>query len=107
MKRKESLDGERRRSSFAVQRFPRISVMKYTIKVKTNAKGNSVVKGSEGELRVLVKAPPQEGRANEAVIEVLAAHFKIPKSRVAIVGGFKSKMKIVTIGERGTGNGRL
>ena len=72
--------------------------MKYTIKVKTNAKVNAVEESDTGELRVLVKAPPQEGRANEAVIEVLAAHFKIPKSRVAIVGGFKSKNKIIQIG---------
>ena len=71
--------------------------MKHTIKVKTNAKENAVVEGPEGELQVLVKSPPQEGRANEAVIETLAAHFKVPKSRVAIVGGFKSKVKIVEI----------
>lgn len=73
--------------------------MKYTIRVKTNAKENTVSEGTGGELRVLVKAPPQEGRANEAVIEALAAHFEVPKSRVAIVGGFKSKKKIVRIGE--------
>jgi uncharacterized protein (TIGR00251 family) len=73
--------------------------MKYTIKVKTGAKENNVLEGAGGELRVLVKAPPQEGRANEAVIEALAAHFKVPKSCIAIVGGFKSKTKIVRIGE--------
>ena len=69
--------------------------MKLTIKVKTNAKENAVEEGPGGELRVRVKAPPQEGRANEAVIEAVAAHFKIPKSRFAIVGGFKSKTKII------------
>lgn len=73
--------------------------VKYTIKVKTNAKENAVEEGPAGELRVLVKAPPQEGRANEAVVGVLAAYFKVPKSRVAIVGGFKSKRKVVRIGE--------
>lgn len=71
--------------------------MKYTLKVKTNAKMNIVEEGPGGELRVLVKAPPREGRANEAVIETLAAHFKVPKSRIAIVGGFKSKRKIIEI----------
>ena len=74
--------------------------MKFTIKVKTNAKENVVVEGPGGELHVRVKAPPQEGRANEAVIETLAAHFKVPKSRVAIIGGFKSKTKIVCVGSR-------
>jgi len=73
--------------------------MKYTIKVKTNAKENTVQEGPSGELRVLVKAPPQEGRANESVIETLAAFFKVPKSRIAIVGGFKSRTKTVRIGE--------
>lgn len=72
--------------------------MKHTIKVKTNAKENAVLEGPGGELRVLVKAPPQEGRANEAVIETLAAYFKVPKTRIAIVGGFKSKQKIIKIG---------
>ena len=72
--------------------------MKYTIKVKTSAKENAVQEGSGGELRVWVKAPPQEGRANEAVIETVATHFKISKSRVAIVGGFKSKIKTIRIG---------
>ena len=73
--------------------------MKYTIKVKTNAKENTVVEGPGGELLVRVKVPPQEGRANVAVIEALAVHFKVPKSRIAIVGGFKSKTKIVRMGE--------
>ena len=72
--------------------------MKYTIAVKTNAKKNTVEQAADGSLRVFVKAPPQEGRANEAVVETLAEHFKVPKSRVAIVGGFKSKIKIIRIG---------
>ena len=73
--------------------------MKYSLAVKTNAKKNAVEQAADGSLRVFVKAPPHEGRANEAVIETLAAHFKVPKSRVAIVGGFKSKTKIVHVGE--------
>jgi uncharacterized protein YggU (UPF0235/DUF167 family) len=38
--------------------------MKLTIKVKTNAKKNSVEQAADGSLRVFVKAPPQEGRPN-------------------------------------------
>jgi len=72
--------------------------MKITIKVKTNSKKDAVEGGAGGELRVLVKAPPQEGRANEAVIEVLAGHFRVPKSHVVIISGFKSKHKTIKIG---------
>ena len=75
------------------------SSVKYTIKVKTNAKENAVEEGPGGELRVRVKVRPQEGRANEAIIEALAEHFDIPKSRIAIVGGFKSKTKVVRVGD--------
>jgi len=71
--------------------------MKYTLTVKTNAKKNAVEQAADGSLRVLVKAPPQEGRANEAVIETLAGHFRVPKSSVAIIAGFKSKRKIIRI----------
>ena len=74
--------------------------MKVTIRVKTNAKENAVQEGPGGELRILVKAPPQEGRANEAVIEALANYFRVPRRAVAIIGGFKSKTKIVRIGTR-------
>ena len=86
-----------RRLWYAAERFPHFNAMKYTIKVKTNAKENIVEEASGGELRVRVKAPPQEGRANEAVIETLAKHFDVPKSRVSIVGGRTSKRKIVSI----------
>lgn len=75
--------------------------MKLTIKVKTNAKVNAVEQDAAGGLRVLVKAPPQEGRANEAVIEALAQHFQVPKRDIAIIGGFKSKTKIVRVGPCG------
>lgn len=74
--------------------------MKHTIVVKTHAKKNAVEQAADGSFRVLVKAPPQEGRANEAVIETLAEYFQVPKSSVAIISGFKSKRKIVMIGTR-------
>jgi uncharacterized protein YggU (UPF0235/DUF167 family) len=38
--------------------------MKYILKVKTNAKKIAVEEGPDGSLRVLVKAPPLEGRPN-------------------------------------------
>lgn len=72
--------------------------MKFTITVKTNAKEDAVREGPAGGLQVRVKAPPQEGRANEAVIRALAKHFSVPKSHIAIVGGFKSKTKIIRVG---------
>jgi uncharacterized protein len=52
--------------------------------------GRSVLKAS-------VTAPPAEGRANAALIELLAKEWRLPKRDVAIIGGQKSRDKIVRI----------
>lgn len=71
--------------------------MKIQITVKPNAKKNAVEKMSDGTYRVFVNSPPVEGKANAAVIEVLAEFFHVPKSRVEIIAGAKGKRKIVSI----------
>ena len=47
--------------------------------------------------RVAVTAAPREGQANEAVIEALAKHFRVPRSRVRIVRGQTSRRKLVEV----------
>jgi uncharacterized protein (TIGR00251 family) len=48
-------------------------------------------------LKVSVTAPPVEGRANTALIELLAREWRLPKRNIAIVGGQKSRDKIVRV----------
>lgn len=71
--------------------------MKIQIRVKTSSRIEAVEKQADGSYRVAVNAPPVEGRANEAVIEVLARHFGVPKSSLRIVSGHKGKNKVVEI----------
>ena len=71
--------------------------MKISITVKPNARRESVEKNPDGSYRVSVKAPPVEGKANEAVIEALADYFSVPKSTIFIVKGTKGKKKLVEI----------
>jgi len=66
--------------------------MRISITVKANAKENKI-----NLPKVFVKEPAKEGRANEAVIKLLAEYFDIPKSRIKIASGLKSKKKIVEI----------
>ena len=42
-------------------------------------------------------APALEGRANEALIDVLSEHFGVKRSTIEIVKGLKSRYKIVNI----------
>lgn len=46
--------------------------MKITVVVKPNARHESVEIQGDGTYLIRVNAPPQEGRANERVIELLA-----------------------------------
>lgn len=46
-----------------------------------------------GELLVYVREPAVEGKANVAVIELLAKYFNIPKSSIQLISGHKSKLK--------------
>jgi uncharacterized protein (TIGR00251 family) len=71
--------------------------MKLTILVKPNARHEKVEVQPDGSLKVHVNAPPQEGRANERVVEILAKHFKIPKSRIVVVHGATGRQKVIKI----------
>jgi uncharacterized protein YggU (UPF0235/DUF167 family) len=46
---------------------------------------------------VKVKAPPEKGRANEAVIALLAEHLGIDAASIAVVSGHGSPAKIVAV----------
>lgn len=71
--------------------------MKISIVVKPNARKEGVEKLADGTLRVAVNAPPVEGRANEAVIRVVAEHFGVAKSTVRVVAGMRGKKKVIEI----------
>lgn len=71
--------------------------MKYTIHTKPNARRTAVTERADGSLSVAVTAPATEGKANAAVIKALAAHLNVPPSRIRIVRGLKSKLKICLV----------
>lgn len=72
--------------------------MKIQIIAKTNAKKEKVEILEDQTFRVSVKAPPQDGKANEAIIKILAKHFSKPKSAIKITRGHKCKQKWIEIG---------
>ncbi|MDR1494730.1 MAG: DUF167 domain-containing protein [Rickettsiales bacterium] len=54
--------------------------------------------GEYGErIKIAVSAPAVDGKANEALIELLAAKYAVPKSQIHVIGGFKNRNKIVEI----------
>ncbi|SUZ55798.1 uncharacterized protein METZ01_LOCUS8652, partial [marine metagenome] len=52
-------------------------VKKFLVKVKPNARENSLRQFQDGTWIAEVKAPPKDGKANRAVIELIAKQFKV------------------------------
>jgi uncharacterized protein (TIGR00251 family) len=72
--------------------------MRIQVRVKPNSRTEEV--SQEGDSFIVkVKEPPKEGKANQAVIKLLAEHFGVAKSRVRILSGLKSKNKVVEVVE--------
>lgn len=56
-------------------------------------KGPLVEPLPDGTLRLWVRAPAVEGKANKAATALLAAYFGIPKSAVRLTAGATSRYK--------------
>ncbi|HEY9685979.1 MAG TPA: DUF167 domain-containing protein [Coleofasciculaceae cyanobacterium] len=69
--------------------------------VRVTPKGgrDCVLPFQEGDtaIRLKVSAPPEDGKANAAVIKLLADALDIPKSRFSIVRGDKARDKQVAV----------
>jgi uncharacterized protein (TIGR00251 family) len=70
--------------------------MKIQVKVKPNSRTEELSR--EGDSFIAkVKEPPREGKANQAVIKLLAEHFDVPQSQVRILSGFKNRNKVIEV----------
>jgi uncharacterized protein len=64
------------------------------VRVKPGSrKGPLVEVGPDGELTIYVREPAVDGKANDAVVRLLAAHLQLPRSRVELVSGAASRLK--------------
>jgi len=70
-----------------------------TVRVKVNAssKSESVRLLEAGYYQVRTRVPAERGRANQRVLELLAAEFGCPVRALSIVSGATKPLKIVAI----------
>ncbi|MBO6882317.1 MAG: DUF167 domain-containing protein [Marivita sp.] len=64
-----------------------------TVRVTPNARANKVVM-DDGVIKIGVTAPPEDGKANAAVTVLLSKALGVPKSKLTLVQGHKSRHKI-------------
>ena len=68
-----------------------------SLKVVPGSSRDEIVGWLGDSLKVKVKAPPEKGRANEAVIALLAERLGIDNSSITVVSGHGSPTKIVDV----------
>lgn len=83
--------------------------MKILVKAKPKAKIEKVERLDQPSLgflkrqealpvyKVSIKEAPEQGKANEAIIKLLAKYFSVPRSLVKLLSGEKIKQKIFEI----------
>jgi uncharacterized protein (TIGR00251 family) len=69
----------------------------FAVKVQPRARRNAVTGMVGHALKVAVTAPPEAGRANHAVIGLLAELLNLPRSSVTIASGAGSRDKRVRV----------
>ena len=71
--------------------------MRLIVRVTPRARQRRLEQAADGTWRAMVPEPPEDGRANAALIELLAERFDVPKRALHIVRGHTSRQKIVEI----------
>lgn len=72
--------------------------MRITVRVKPGSKKGPLIEASDdGSITVFLQQRAVDGAANEGLIELLAKHYGVSKSRVTIEAGFNSRIKRLEI----------
>ncbi|MFO0946318.1 MAG: DUF167 domain-containing protein [Planctomycetota bacterium] len=69
----------------------------FAVKAKPAAKVNGITGEHDGALRVSVTAPPEQGKANDAIVRLLADSLEIKRSQIEIIKGHSSAQKSVQV----------
>ncbi len=68
-----------------------------TVRVTPRAGREGLERTPTGELKALVAAPAEGGKANAAVCRLVAEALGVPKSRVRVVRGATARIKVLEI----------
>jgi uncharacterized protein YggU (UPF0235/DUF167 family) len=78
--------------TFVVRVTPKASADRVTVAAPEGADA-----GAPPEVRVAVTAAPEDGKANAAVLKILAKAMGLPRSRLSIVRGETARVKTIRV----------
>jgi len=73
-------------------------VVRFNVKVFPRSSREEFVE-KDGIIKVYVKAAPDKGKANKAVVNIIAKEYKVKKSSVKIITGATGRNKVVEVSE--------
>ena len=69
----------------------------FSVRVTPRASANVVAGERDGALLVRVTAPPVDGKANDAVVALLAEALGVPRTAVRVERGAGARTKLVSV----------
>lgn len=69
----------------------------FAVRVVPRASKNQIVGMQGDEFRIRLKAPPVEGKANDALVRFLADILKIGRGQIELVSGYTARRKIIRV----------
>jgi uncharacterized protein len=67
------------------------------VRVHPSARKNGVTGVHAGAVKISLTTPPTDGRANEALIALLAELLRVPRGRISLVAGATNRSKMLRI----------
>ena len=81
----------------AVRVVAALDGVRLQLRVKPGGRADRLVGPHDGALKLEVRAAPDRGRANEAVIRLLAGVLGVGRSQVGVIAGTTGRDKVVSV----------
>lgn len=69
----------------------------FTVRLQPSSRQNAVVGEYAGALKISVTTAPEKGKANAALLRLLAEYLDVPVDRLQILAGEKSRLKTILV----------
>lgn len=73
------------------------NILVLQVLIQPNASKDEIVGLHDNRLKIRLKAPPVDGKANQYLIQFLAKSFKLPKKAISVTKGQTSRQKTVSV----------
>ena len=74
-----------------------MAIITLQVRVKPRAKTTEIVQSADGTWVAKLKSPPVDGKANDELVALIAAHFGCRRANITIRSGASGRLKLIRI----------